>query len=821
MRRFAKSRYWRAINPPIPACSPRFVDEDQPMPTHASSPRRPPRTSSDRASGLFLIALLTVAALGVWAVAVASGTSRPVVVAAAAAAVIVTALAGVLTASRGRHVHQLAAQVADLETRLDGLRAHSRAQQARMAHLADHTLPAVVARLRDGSSPDAALAEVAEMANVPAADGSGPVRTASPVEPSTRTAAATSTATATDTELDEIAHQAEDAHQRILRTLATEIGRGERMRAAAMSACANAAGRVQALSTSMLADLREMEDRHDEAVLGDLLRLDHATAQAGRLADSIAVLTGARSGRRWTRPIVMESILRGAVGRISAYQRVRLHSTSTVSVAGYAAESVMHALAELMDNATSFSPPSEEVHVYVEEVQAGIVVTIEDGGLVMGPAALHRAELAVSATPLDLTTLSGTRLGLAVVGVLARKHDLTVSFRPSSRGGTGVVVLIPRRLLATPRPSAALPGATAPDAAGPDTASTSTQALVMGDASDLAGAGTPRLAAAPSPPTRISRAQEALTAGAVALGRGPGDPTATGPMLVTPTGPAAASGQERSSPQTTAAPILSPEPTSLGSTSLGSAPPLGSAASGSVQPGSAASGSVQPGSAVPGSVVPGSVAPAAAQPGGALPKRRRGKTMANAAGRTSRAGVPLASAAEAGNAQVGAAQTGSAPAGAAPSGASGRGASGADVRRAGAGSKRAPDAGARFSAFRQAARGGSPPNGAATTPAARMPAGPDPLPAGPAPLPAASDPTPADPAPAPVQDPPLLALPPQVAGLAGLQPHSREVDAESERMAWFGPRHGGDATGPIAPTEPADTGHTAAEGSPLRGNSTF
>jgi len=208
-----------------------------------------------------------------------------------------------------------------------------------------------------------------------------------------------------------------------------------------------------------------MEDRHGEGVLGDLLHLDHGVSQAGRLADSIAVLTGARSGRRWTRPIVMESVLRGALGRISAYQRVRLHSTSTAAVAGYAAEGVMHALAELMDNATSFSPPSEEVHVYVEEVQAGIVVTVEDGGLVMGPAALRRAERAVAADALDLTTLSGTRLGLAVVGALARKYGLTVSFRPSSRGGTGVIVIIPRQLITQPRPEpvpAPEPAAAAP-----------------------------------------------------------------------------------------------------------------------------------------------------------------------------------------------------------------------------------------------------------------------------------------------------------------------------------------------------------------------
>ncbi|MFB9834169.1 ATP-binding protein, partial [Actinoallomurus acaciae] len=294
------------------------------------------------------------------------------------------------------------------------LRGRIATMDAELARLADETLPAAITRLRDGASSDTVLASVLQPTGA--------------------------------------------AHRRVLRTLVDEVGRGERMRAAAMSACANAAGRVQALATSMLADLREMEDRHDEETLGDLLKLDHATAQAGRLADSIAVLTGARSGRRWTKPIVMESILRGSVGRISAYQRVRIHSTSTAAIAGYAAEGVMHALAELMDNATSFSPPSEEVHVYVEEVHTGIVVTVEDGGLAMSPAALDRAERAVSAASLDLTSLSGTRLGLAVVGCLARKHGLTVSFRPSSRGGTGVVVMIPRQLVSQATPDAVLAG---------------------------------------------------------------------------------------------------------------------------------------------------------------------------------------------------------------------------------------------------------------------------------------------------------------------------------------------------------------------------
>ncbi|MFD6528796.1 ATP-binding protein [Streptomyces sp. NPDC060184] len=239
--------------------------------------------------------------------------------------------------------------------------------------------------------------------------------------------------------------------------LSARLAQAERERSAALSTGANAASRMQALATSMLADLREMENRHtDENVLGDLLHLDHRTAQAGRLADSVAVLTGARSGRRWARPIVMESILRGAMGRISGYRRIRLHSTSDVAIAGHAAEGVMHALAELLDNAANFSPPTAEVHVYVEEVPSGVVITVEDSGLVMSDVQLRRAEAAVSPGE-SVAAPSGTRLGLAVVGRLARKHGLRVSFRPSARGGTGALLMLPQELIARTPAGAASP----------------------------------------------------------------------------------------------------------------------------------------------------------------------------------------------------------------------------------------------------------------------------------------------------------------------------------------------------------------------------
>lgn len=372
------------------------------MTAQTSPERRRAERSALRPSLLALLVSLAVTGVGWLGAVYAAPESFETEAAWGAGAAAVALCAAVVTAtaavSRSRR---------ERERMADMTRRHER--------LANEIVPAVVSRLRQGDSAPAALAAA------PAPED-GPETAAS---------------------------------KRVLTTLAEEISRSESGKAAAMAACANAAGRMQALATSMLADLREMEHRHaDETVLADLLHLDHRTAQAGRLADSIAVLTGARSGRRWGKPIVMESILRGAMGRIGGYQRVRLHSAVNVAVAGHAAEGVMHALAELLDNAANFSPPTSEVHVYVEEVPAGVVITVEDSGLVMGEVALRRAERLVSTDePLDLASLSGTRLGLAVVGQLARKHGLKVSFRPSARGGTGALMMIPHELITRPKPT--------------------------------------------------------------------------------------------------------------------------------------------------------------------------------------------------------------------------------------------------------------------------------------------------------------------------------------------------------------------------------
>jgi signal transduction histidine kinase len=366
------------------------------------------RGRAGRALPAALLTGLVCAAVWFW-VASTLHSDRPLVVRVAIGTSLALCAAVFLAVERTAKAQHLKREMAGLREEARESDAALVAGHAELDRLVDQALPSAVDLLRGGTSADAVLAKI----------------------PRPR----------------------EEVHRRIVNVLVTEISTEGRRRAAATAACANAAARVQALTTTILADLRELENTCSEDMLGDLLKIDHSTAQAGRLADSIAVLTGGRSGRRWTKPIRMESILRGAMGRIGAYQRIRVHSASTAAIVGYAAEDLMHALAELMDNATKFSAPTEDVHVYVEELNNGAVITIEDSGLGMKSHALARAESAVSTDEqLDLTTLSGTRLGLAVVGCLARKHQLHVFFRPSSRGGVGVVMRLPRELLTQARP---------------------------------------------------------------------------------------------------------------------------------------------------------------------------------------------------------------------------------------------------------------------------------------------------------------------------------------------------------------------------------
>ncbi|MFI8992966.1 ATP-binding protein [Streptomyces sp. NPDC053542] len=253
------------------------------------------------------------------------------------------------------------------------------------------------------------------------------------------------------------------AHHAVLRYVLQAVEAEEDLRDSAQRAFVNIARRVQAIVHQQAQELREMEDRHgnDPDVFGDLLHLDHRTALIGRLADSIAVLGGARPGRQWQKNIPLFNVLRGAMSRITDYQRVDLHSVADVGILGSAVEPLIHTVAELLDNATRYSPPQTRVHLTATEVQSGVAVEIEDAGLGLTDEARIRAERALaqdSASGLDLDDLGESpRLGLAVVGRLSRTNNFKVALRASAYGGVRVVLIVPPGLItATPAPGGAI-----------------------------------------------------------------------------------------------------------------------------------------------------------------------------------------------------------------------------------------------------------------------------------------------------------------------------------------------------------------------------
>ncbi|GGY76336.1 ATPase [Streptomyces olivaceoviridis] len=226
------------------------------------------------------------------------------------------------------------------------------------------------------------------------------------------------------------------------------------MRDATERSFVSVARRVQAIVHQQAYELREMEEDHgrNPEVFDDLLRIDHGTSLIGRLADTISVLGGGRPGRQWPKPVSLYSVLRGAMSRILEYRRINLASIVNINIKGTAVEPVIHAAAELLDNATRYSPPSTKVHVTAVEVQTGIVIEIEDCGVSLSEESRARIERMIedAKNGEDAHNLGeNPRLGLAVAGRLCKRFDMDVSLRSSAYGGVRAILVVPRVMTTT------------------------------------------------------------------------------------------------------------------------------------------------------------------------------------------------------------------------------------------------------------------------------------------------------------------------------------------------------------------------------------
>ncbi|MFG2909220.1 ATP-binding protein [Kitasatospora sp. NPDC048286] len=186
-------------------------------------------------------------------------------------------------------------------------------------------------------------------------------------------------------------------------------------------------------------------------ILADLMTVDHTNSQFGRRAQGIAVLCGGWLGRRESVASVYD-VVRSAQGRIRHFDRVRIHSRVSVSLASKVVEPVAVVLSELLANATNYSAPDTPVEVSVQAVPTGVCLIIDDAGLGMGQEEKDRAsQLLNPGAPISLTSLGNPpKFGFAVSGMLAARYGFRVSVDSvSPYGGVRAVVLLPAELLSS------------------------------------------------------------------------------------------------------------------------------------------------------------------------------------------------------------------------------------------------------------------------------------------------------------------------------------------------------------------------------------
>lgn len=225
----------------------------------------------------------------------------------------------------------------------------------------------------------------------------------------------------------------------------------------------NLARRSQVLVHKQLNLLDSMERRADDpGELDDLFRLDHLTTRMRRHAESLIILSGAAPGRAWRVPVPLTNVVRAAVSEIEDYPRVEVRGLAEAAVVGASVADLTHLLAELVENATQFSPPHTKVRVSGEPVGAGYVLEVEDRGLGMGREALADANRRIEHSE-DLDLFDSDRLGLFVVSRLSSRHGVRVRLRPSPYGGTTAVVLLPNSLLQGAIEPGPASGPTTPD----------------------------------------------------------------------------------------------------------------------------------------------------------------------------------------------------------------------------------------------------------------------------------------------------------------------------------------------------------------------
>ena len=254
------------------------------------------------------------------------------------------------------------------------------------------------------------------------------------------------------TEVAQIDRAFTEARAAVVRAAESEAGAHRRLNEVFVTL----ARRNQSLLQRLLRMLEGMQrGTEDPDELQRLFELDSLATRMRRHAEGLVILSGRPSGRTWRDPVRLVDVARAAAAEVEDYARVEVVPMGRTALVGPAVADTIHLMAELIENAAAFSPPSTPIRVTGQEVAHGFALEVEDRGLGLAPDTLAELNRLLATDP-ELNLDDSARLGLFVVARLAARHGIKVTLRPSPYGGIIAIALIPHELVVEPpeRPAA-------------------------------------------------------------------------------------------------------------------------------------------------------------------------------------------------------------------------------------------------------------------------------------------------------------------------------------------------------------------------------
>ncbi|MFG1682595.1 nitrate- and nitrite sensing domain-containing protein [Nonomuraea sp. NPDC049269] len=256
-------------------------------------------------------------------------------------------------------------------------------------------------------------------------------------------------------EIGEVARAFDEVHREAVRL----AGEESKLRTNVNAMFVNLSRRSQTLVERQITLIDGLEQgEQDESRLANLFKLDHLATRMRRNSENLLVLAGQDPPRRWSQPVKLIDVTRATLSEVENYERVVLQVPDGVSVAGQAVNDVIHLLAELVENALSFSPRETRVTVSGSRIDGGgVMLSITDSGIGMTVEELGQANDRLVDAPIVDVSVS-RRMGLFVVARLAHRHGIRVQLRPHGSGGLTAMVLMPETLVGAQAPAPAYAG---------------------------------------------------------------------------------------------------------------------------------------------------------------------------------------------------------------------------------------------------------------------------------------------------------------------------------------------------------------------------